>query len=111
MGDAGIKAYQKIEKQIPTNIEVLKVGHHGGKNTVNQSMLNKINNQVSIISTGKNNFGHPNNGTLNELRNTEIYRTDYDNSIKLTSDGISYDISVFDKTNKQYILSKKYTSK
>lgn len=111
MGDAGIKAYQKIEKQIPTNIEVLKVGHHGGKHTVNQSMLSKINNQVSIISTGKNNFGHPNKGTLNELRKTQIYRTDYDNSIKLLSDGISYEILVFDKTNKKYILSKKYAAK
>ena len=86
-GDAGTDAFNKLKKDIPHNIEILKVGHHGGSNVVNYEMLNHLKPTISIISTGPNAFGHPNKGTLDILRKTDIYRTDRNNSIKITSDG------------------------
>lgn len=101
-GDAGIIAYEKLRNDLPNNIEVLKVGHHGGRNVVNKEMLSHFGNTVSIISTGPNSFGHPNKGTLEILRDTKIYRTDKHNSIKITSDGYNFDVLTFNRLKKKY---------
>lgn len=107
-GDAGISAFEQLKTEIPHEIEVLKVGHHGGPNVVNTSMLNHLNSQVSIISIGPNAFGHPNRGTLDILRNTDIYRTDRHNSIKITSDGNNYTVWLFNPAKHKYEISKQY---
>ena len=107
-GDAGIEAFEKLKKDIPHNVEILKVGHHGGPNVVNHDMLNHLNTKVSIISTGPNYFGHPNKGTLDILRKTDIYRTDRHNSIKIESDGIKYDIFTYNRAKKQYKKANEY---
>lgn len=84
MGDAGIKAFSCIEQNLP-NIEVLKVGHHGAKNVVSKRMLDKINPQYAIISTGLNRYGHPNPVTLKllEAHNVNVLRTDKNNAIRV----------------------------
>lgn len=85
MGDAGVAAFEKIKKYLPKNIEVLKVGHHGAKNVVNKEFLDRINPQVAIISTGPNNYGHPNGITLDILgrKNVKVFRTDRQNAIEI----------------------------
>ena len=110
MGDAGVIAFDKIKNELPQNIEVLKVGHHGGKNVVNKPMLDYLKNSISIISTGPNNFGHPNRTTLDILRHTGTYRTDYNNSIKITTDGKIYQLNTFNRTKKKYLKTEKLTS-
>lgn len=109
-GDAGIKAFNRLKQNIPHNIEILKVGHHGGPHVVDTQMLNHLNTKVSIISTGPNAFGHPNRGTLDILRNTIIYRTDLNNSIKITSNGEKFQIYTFDRYKKKYLKSKELES-
>lgn len=106
-GDAGIQAFNSIKNNLPDKVEVLKVGHHGGPHVVDNNMLKFLNTQTSIISTGPNAFGHPNKGTLDILRNTDIYRTDRHNSIKITSDGKSYNIFLYTPQKRKFILSKK----
>ncbi|AUN02068.1 ComEC/Rec2 family competence protein [Clostridium botulinum] len=69
---------------------VLKVGHHGSHSSSSKEFLDKINPKIAIISCGKNNdYGHPHKETMKELkkRNIEVYRTDIDGNILLTSDG------------------------
>lgn len=109
-GDAGVKAFSSIKQDIPHNVEVLKVGHHGGPHVVDNNMLKHLNTQTSIISTGPNAFGHPNKGTLDILRNTDVYRTDRHNSIKITSDGEVYNIFLYTPQKRKYILSKKMST-
>lgn len=110
MGDAGVKSFNKVKNFIPHNIEVLKVGHHGGPRVADANMLNHLNNKISLISTGINYFGHPNKGTLDTLRNTEILRTDLLNSIKISSDGNLYEIYSYDSHDKKYKLKEKFNS-
>ena len=109
MGDAGITAFNTVKDKLPSNIEVLKVGHHGARGVVDSEMMNKLNSKVSIVSTGPNPFGHPARGTLDVLRNTDIYRTDRNHSIKIISDGVGYKTLTFDNISKKYIFQKEYT--
>ena len=83
MGDAGIEKEKDIlEKYNLSNINVLKVGHHGSKTSSSRTFIDEINPKYSIISVGKNNrYGHPNKEVLNTLEDSKIYRTDQDGSI------------------------------
>jgi len=83
MGDASITTEKEIlDKYNLTNIDVLKVGHHGSKTSSSIEFITEINPNYSIISVGKNNrYGHPNKEVLNNLKDSKIYRTDQDGSI------------------------------
>ena len=84
MGDAGIEKEKDIilDKYNISDIDVLKVGHHGSKTSSSKGFINVINPKYSIISVGKNNrYGHPNKEVLENLENSKIYRTDLDGSI------------------------------
>lgn len=111
MGDAGVLAFNQLKHNIPHNIEVLKVGHHGGPMVVDSDMVDYLGNKISLISTGINYFGHPNKGTLDILRNTDILRTDLLNSLKISSDGNEYKIYSYDTHDKKYQLRGKFYSK
>ena len=83
MGDAGIEVEEDIiEKYNLSDIDVLKVGHHGFKTSSSKEFINEVNPKYSIISVGKNNrYGHPNDSVLDNLEDSKIYRTDEDGSI------------------------------
>ena len=83
MGDAGIEKERDIlDKYNISNIDVLKVGHHGSKTSSSEIFINEMNPKYVVISVGKNNhYGHPNEEVLNILNNSKIYRTDTDGSI------------------------------
>lgn len=83
MGDAGIEKEKDIlDKYNISNVDVLKVGHHGSKTSSSESFINEMNPRYSIISVGKNNrHGHPNKEVLNTLNDSKIYRTDQDGSV------------------------------
>ena len=83
MDDAGIEKEKDIlQKYNLSNIDVLKVGHHGSNTSSSKIFINVINPKYSIISVGKKNrYGHPNKEILDTLENSKIYRTDKDGSI------------------------------
>ena len=83
MGDAGVdKEKDILDKYNISNIDVLKVGHHGSKTSSGKEFIDEINPKYGVISVGKNNrYGHPNKEVLNNLKDSKIYRTDEDGSI------------------------------
>ena len=83
MGDAGVEKEKDIlDKYNLSNIDVLKVGHHGSKTSSSKNFISKINPKYSIISVGRNNrYGHPNKEVLNILKDSKIYKTDQNGSI------------------------------
>jgi len=69
---------------------VLKVPHHGSKETLIKEILNILNPKLAVISVGKGNrFGHPAKETLELLqeRGIKILRTDEEGTIEFVSDG------------------------
>ena len=83
MGDASSTTEKEILKKYNiSNIDVLKVGHHGSSTSSSIEFIEEINPKYSIISVGKNNrYGHPNKEVLNNLEKSKIYRTDKQGSI------------------------------
>ena len=83
MGDASVTTEKEIlNKYNLPDIDVLKVGHHGSKTSSSIEFINEINPMYSIISVGKNNrYGHPNKEVLDNLKKSNIYRTDQNGSI------------------------------
>ena len=96
MGDAGIdKEKDILDKYNISDIDVLKVGHHGSKTSSSKEFINEVKPMYSIISVGKNNrYGHPSIEVLNNLEDSKIYRTDQDGSImfKINSNKLQIEI-------------------
>lgn len=109
-GDAGVKAFDLIKENLPANIEVLKVGHHGAKNVTSQKMLETLHAQIGIISTGQNKFGHPSKETLENLtqQNVKIFRTDYDNAIKIRSNGLKIQTYTYNPRKRKFIKNQNF---
>lgn len=83
MGDAGVEVEEDLLERYSLNdIDILKVGHHGSKTSSGEEFIDSIDPKYSIISVGKNNrYGHPNDNVLENLEDSQIYRTDKDGSI------------------------------
>ena len=84
MGDAGVEKEKDIlNKYNISGIDILKIGHPGSKTSSSKEFIKNISPKYSLISVGENNrYGHPKDSVLNILRNSKIYRTDIDGSIK-----------------------------
>jgi beta-lactamase superfamily II metal-dependent hydrolase len=71
--------------------EVLKVGHHGSRTSSSSSFLNAVTPEIAIISLGAgNSYGHPHQEALDRLSvagTEQMFRTDVDGTITLTTNG------------------------
>ncbi len=69
---------------------VLKVAHHGSKNSTSEKFLEKTKPEIAWISSGINNrYGHPGKETLKRLKKygCQIYRTQKNGAVTLKTDG------------------------
>ena len=74
-GDVEGEGEERLNKALKdekiSDIDVLKVAHHGSKNSTSELFLQTVNPRVSIISCGENNrYGHPHKETLLRLDNS-----------------------------------------
>jgi competence protein ComEC len=90
MGDAEKEAEASM---LSKDSDILKVGHHGSRSSSSPAFLEAVSPEVSVIEVGKgNDYGHPAPETLSALKDvgSEIFRTDHDGNIDVTTDGESY---------------------
>ncbi len=104
--------YQMLSENEPAFLraDVLKVGHHGSKNSTMPEFLSAVSPQISIISAGEENpYGHPNPELLERLREsgTRIFRTDLDGAVKILTDGRSLEVSCFVECSNRAVASVK----
>ena len=99
MGDGDINSFKVLTDKFKKNTNIIKVGHHGAKDTVDNNMAENIT--TFILSTGPNVYNHPNPKTLEVLtkHGNNILRTDYNNAIK---------IKLYKNKYKTYSYSPKY---
>lgn len=84
-GDASITSEEEVmTKTTLPKVDILKVGHHGSKNSSGQAFLNQITPKIAVISVGEGNkYGHPTTEALNRLASVGagIYRTDKNGNV------------------------------
>lgn len=74
MGDAEIKVENKLVDEYSSTLkcDVLKVGHHGAKTSTGEKLLSVAKPTYAAISVGKNNYGHPTQEALTNLKNYNV---------------------------------------
>lgn len=86
-GDApGPREKEIMSSKLVSSVDVLKVSHHGSKDSSPDSWLNYLSPQLVIISVGNNNsYGHPHQELINRLkqRDVNIWRTDLNGSLSI----------------------------
>jgi competence protein ComEC len=78
--------------------DVLKVGHHGSKNSTMPEFLESVGPRIAIISAGEQNpYGHPSPELLERLRGSgaRILRTDEEGAVRVVTDGHGIRVSCF----------------
>lgn len=79
LGDA---EQDELERMIDAGrlgaVDVLKVGHHGSKVSLNESLADRLDPNIALISCGRNNrYGHPTDEALSCLDDAEqVLRSD-----------------------------------
>jgi len=108
-GERGMMLPGDAEKQAESTIvsdndetalraDVLKVGHHGSKNSTTPEFLAAVHPRVAVISAGEDNpYGHPNPELLARLTavGVRILRTDQDGAVHVLTDGTRLEINCF----------------
>ncbi len=100
-GDAEKESERTILAENDANelhADVLKIGHHGSKNSTMPEFLAAVQPRIGIISSGEGNpYGHPSPELLERLENAgvRVFRTDRDGAIHVLTDGMRLKISCF----------------
>jgi len=72
---------------IPEHYTLLKIAHHGSKNSSDEELLSLIRPEYALISCGRHNrYGHPHKELLQRLKNCHagIFRTDQSGALIVT---------------------------
>jgi competence protein ComEC len=99
-GDIGKSVEKEIMQYISKPVSILKVAHHGSKNSTDAEFISKIKPEYSIISVGENGYGHPAPEVLSTLTHASstIWSTKEAATIVAASDGTSIEVEkLFDQ--------------
>lgn len=93
VGDAEIVAEKDIlGTDIDLTADLYKASHHGSHTSNSDEFLSAIDPTFAVISVGEgNSYGHPNSNVVTTLLedDVQIYRTDKQGTIVVTSDGVN----------------------
>src|SRR5215207_7343690 len=76
-------------------VTLLEVGHHGSATSSSSEFLSALSPEIGVIQVGEDNpYGHPTEEALSRLAaaDVEIYRTDRQGEITVSTDGIGYEV-------------------
>lgn len=85
-GDMTSFAERNIASRFNIDSDVLKVSHHGSRNSSCEEFIKAVSPDFAVISCGENNvYSHPHNETLQRLEGCNVLRTDILGDIKISS--------------------------
>jgi len=100
MGDLDREGLEELAaRKSGVQCDLVKVPHHGSRNSLREGFYAACQPQVAVISVGNNQFGHPHREVLDELTNQgiQVYRTDLQGAVRCTSDGSCFTIDTYFK--------------
>lgn len=89
-GEGEQKVLEALKERGINHLSILKVAHHGSKNSTSEDFLNVLKPKYAVISCArKNSYGHPHEVLLNRLRtvNACILCTMENGAVTFTTDG------------------------
>ena len=89
---------QLIQTLSGKSYDILKVAHHGSKNSGSEEFLLKTRPQIALISVGEGNaYGHPHKETLERLKKIgcQYFETKKNGAITIRTNGNSLTIEAF----------------
>jgi competence protein ComEC len=86
LGDLTAKNQETLVDTL-SEIDVIKISHHGSKDGTSDAVIAKTKPEYSVIPVGANKFGHPAPSTLSKLTSTKVLRTDQIGTIKFGCNG------------------------
>jgi competence protein ComEC len=79
--------------------EVLKVPHHGSRNTLDE-FIRKVDPEFSVVSVGKNLFGQPDPKIVSLCGESgKVFRTDQHGLVVFYSDGVNIKTKTYSSNN------------
>lgn len=85
-GDMTGFAERAFIHQADADADVLKVAHHGSRDSSCSEFIDAVSPDYAVISCGENNvYSHPHTETLERLRGTAILRTDLMGDIRISA--------------------------
>ena len=103
MGDAEKEVETKLlQEDSLEDIDVLKVGHHGSETSSTKGFIDKVLPEISIISVQNGRYNNmPSKDIIDRLKinGNQVYITDTDGTIWITSDGITNDVIILKDLN------------
>ena len=72
------------------DVDVVKAAHHGANNATDKTVFEAMSPDYMLISCGlDNSYGHPHSEVVQMLTEseTDFYRTDYNGTVTVTTDG------------------------
>lgn len=86
--------------QLPKELTVLKVAHHGSHNSSGADFLDRVSPELSVLSYGNgNSYGHPSEDVVDRLRalHSRIWRTAVSGAVTVKTDGKKVSVTGFVK--------------
>ncbi|MDO4594193.1 MAG: DNA internalization-related competence protein ComEC/Rec2 [Tissierellia bacterium] len=76
------------EDRLNYKADILKLSHHGSKNSTSKDFINKTKPNLILISAGRNNrYNHPSKEALENVKGIKVYNTQTDGFVKLKLNG------------------------
>lgn len=97
-GDVEGEGEELLQEEIKKTYDVLKVAHHGSKNSTKEEILNKVQAKIGLISSGrKNSYGHPHKELLERLEKAKVkaYGTKENGSVTIKTDGQKMELECY----------------
>lgn len=107
LADISKDALESLIKYLPDNIFLLKAAHHGADGTINEKLIGYLNPEFSVLSVGKNPYGHPSIKTVDILdKHSHVLSTDDLGAIKFVVSKDKISLMHFDGVRKKFLPVK-----
>ena len=105
LGNDAVNSIETVKKNIPQNIDVLKMSSEGKHKSLNNDFLEYLNPETAVITgkANKHDFQTKKLLWLIDSPDLRVFKTETSNTVKIITDGEKHKLSVFDLDKHKWI--------